>query len=155
VLGAFPKSAFSFDERREGGEDGDGEFVAGLLVFIQFQLVEGDGFEIKLDGLVFQLLEVVAELAEIGIRGAEAARAAGMMVDERVLGSVKIGDGRVQSPLGAGEQPAGGMGEAITPEDGHGFALDDLREVLAVEMGDGFGHHQDLLIRKYHGRGLV
>jgi hypothetical protein len=142
--------ASRFDEWREGVEDGDGEFAAGFLVVFETQIGEGDALEIKFDGLLFQVVEVLAELLEVRIGGRERARAAGMMVDEGVLGAAEVRDGDLQFALGAGEQPAGGVRKVVTFEYGDGLAFDDLEQVLAVELGDGFGEGEDLLVGQEH-----
>jgi len=69
-----------------------------------------------------------------------------MVVDERVLGAVEIRDGGLEFALRARQNPARRVGKLVTAKDGDSFALDDLSEMLAVEMQNGFAELEDLLV---------
>src|ERR1700709_1428918 len=79
-----------------------------------------------------------------------------MMIDERVLGAIEVGNGKLQFTLRPREQPASGVRQAVAFKDGDSFALDHLRELLPIEMEDRFTQQENLLVREYHsGVGLL
>jgi len=150
LASAGEEQASGFDNRPERVQDGNGDFRAGFLVGFEAQVLERDGFKIEFDGLLLQLFKVFAELLEVRIRRAETARAAGVVINERILGAMEIRNRRLQPALRARQQPARGVRQFVAFENADGLAFNDLHEVQAVQMGDCFAEREDLLIGEDH-----
>ena len=143
------------DEWREGVKNGNGHTVAGVFVFLKAQVGHTNLVQVEFHVLMVQFFKIPGEGVEAGTGRGDGAVTAGMLLDERGTGAIKVGGGGLQFAGVAGERPAAGMGEARNTRDGDGLAVHNLRDVLAVQGVDGLGEGENLLVGEFHFGGVV